>query len=156
MIAPNTHSSRTEPVPPDTPDARELARRLIAREAGPRDTPDIGAKAAQLACERVYRDLSRWIGGTGCYTLFTRAVVQAQPFHPLLSEVRFGTHSEPRVTGTTQIVETHGAALAGVALESLLTEVLDLLGRLIGGDVTARLVGVEETGNDQGPRGGSA
>lgn len=156
MIAPDTESSLTEAVPPDTPGARDLARRLIARETGPRDAPDIGTTAAQLACERVYRDLARWIGSIGCHALFTRAVGQTQDTHPFLSEISIDSRSEPRLSGVIHVVEAHGVAQVAAALESLLAEVLELLGRLIGDDVTARLVEPKrEPQNGQGSNDGS-
>jgi hypothetical protein len=125
---------------PGTPGVRELTRRLVAREATTGDAPDVAAAAVQAACERTYQTLSRWLGANGSYALFTRALAQAQAEHPLLRDVRFRTQSEPGLEGVTESIQVHGAAAVAAGLESVLVGLIELLGRLVGHDMAARLV----------------
>jgi len=143
VIAEDSEIGRTKAVPPGTPDARVLARRLIEREAVAHPAPGIGASAAhraQLACERVCRELSRWMGKTGCFTLFNRAVAKIRVVHTSLGEISIRTSEDPYLNGVGQAVEAHGEGPVAAALESVLTEVLELLGRLVGDDLTARIL----------------
>lgn len=134
---------------PETPNARELSRRLVAREAAPGDTPDTGVATARAACERVFRAVSRWFGAHGSHALFTRARAQAQSGHPLLGEIRFRERADPALEGVTESIEAHGAAAVAVGLESLLVALLELLRRLLGEELTARLV--EQSVPDRAP-----
>jgi hypothetical protein len=126
---------------PESLSALELTRRLLAREAAGREPPDDAAAAARLACERIYRDLGRWLGPAGCRALFTRALSQARAEHPELGEIRVRDQSEPALDGVAESIERHGASTVARGLEALLVALLVLLGRLIGDDMAARLVG---------------
>ena len=65
----------------------EIARRLVASEAG--DSPDGEAVAAAVAgvCDRLGGDLGRMIGAHGVTALLTRALNLAKREHPVLAEV---------------------------------------------------------------------
>lgn len=128
-------------MPPETPSAQELTRRLLAREAAGREPPDDAATAAGLACERTYRELARWLGPAGCRALFVRALSRSRSEHPALAEIRVGDRSEPALDGVAQSIQLHGASAVALGLEALLVALLELLGRLIGDDMAARLVG---------------
>lgn len=125
---------------PETPTVRQLTRRLIAREAAESDSPDVAVAAAQATGERLYRELARWLGATGCHALFTRALAHARAEHPALAEVSVEHGSAPTLEGVAESVRAHGAAAVAAGLESLLVALLELLGRLIGDDMAARLV----------------
>lgn len=125
---------------PETPTARQLTRRLIAREAAESDSPDVAVAAAHAAGERLFRELARWLGATGCHALFTRALAHARSTHPALAEVSVEHRSAPTLEGVAESVRAHGAAAVAAGLESLLVALLELLGRLIGDDMAARLV----------------
>lgn len=130
-------SHRTDALSHETPSTRQLTHRLLARTAAQGDAPDVAATAA---LERAYGDLTRWFGVAGCQALFTRALLRTRVDHPVLAEVRLGGRSEPGIAGMNDMVRAHGAPAAGAALESLLVALLDLLGRLIGTDMAARLL----------------
>ena len=126
--------------PVDAASPRELARRLIAREAsesGPVNNP---ADAAHRACERVYRGLSLWLGENGAHALFLRALAQARSAHPAVREISLHAKSERRLDGVTEAIQTHGAKTVAAGLEAVLVGVLELLGRLLGADIATRLV----------------
>lgn len=133
-------SDWTDAMSPGTPGVRELTRRLVARELSQGDAPDVAAAAVQAACERVYGALSRWLGANGSHALFTRALAQAQVEHPLLRDIRFRTDSESGLEGVTESIQVHGVAAVAAGLESLLVTLIELLGRLVGDDMAARLI----------------
>lgn len=133
-------SESTDAMSPATPRVRELTRRLVAREATQGDAPDVAVAAVQAACERVYGALSRWLGANGSRALFTRALAQAQVEHPLLRDIRFRTESESGLEGVTESIQVHGVAAVAAGLESLLVGLIELLGRLVGDDMAARLI----------------
>jgi hypothetical protein len=136
---------------PDTPTVQQLTSRLIAREEGWQDTPDATVAAAQAACERLNRELSRWVGANGSLALFNRALAEARAVHPVLAEIRIRSRSEARLEGVTETSQKHGAAATADGLTSLLVTLLELLGRLIGDDMVMRLV---EQGNQNYARNG--
>lgn len=125
---------------PETPSVRELTRRLVAHEAAQDDASDRTAAAAHAACERAYRTLARWLGENGCRALFTRALAQARAAHPALGALVLRTEPGPVLGGVGESVEAHGEAVVTVGLEALLAALIELLGRLIGADMTARLL----------------
>lgn len=135
-------------MPSEALNARELTRRLVAR--APRsDGPNRAALAAQVACERTYRDLTRWLGPSGSHALLTRALAQAQAEHPFLKEIHIGRRSEPGLDGVTGIVQAHGATAVAAGLEAVLEKLLGLLGRLIGDDMAGQLVEQSRTNEKQ-------
>lgn len=127
---------------PEPPDARELTRRLLARGSATSSTTPADVAAANLAAvEGVYLALSRWLGATGCRALFTRALTQTRLPHPPLLAIRLGAApSEPLVDGLAAAVQAHGGAAMAAGLEAWLEALIELLTRLVGEDLAARLV----------------
>ncbi len=124
----------------DALNARELTRRLVAREAAQNEAPDGVALAARAASERACRALSRSLGINGFNALLTRALAQTRTDHALLMEIRVGRNSEPILGGVPEIVHAYGAPAVAAGLEAVLETMLALLGRLIGEDMVAQLV----------------
>lgn len=138
-------TSRNEParedtLPHDPSRPRQLARRLIESHRAERAASDSAARAAAAACDHLYRDLSRWVGPDGCHALFTRARTQAQADHTLLDQIHPIAGSEPYLHGVAETIMAHGDAATGKALESMMVTLLELLGRLIGDDMTTKLI----------------
>ncbi len=125
---------------PDRFTVRQLSRHLIDREGASGETPEARAAAVYSACERVYHELSRWVGTHGSLVLFTRALAEARSEHPMLATLSVRTRSEPVLDGVPESIQTHGAAATADALESLLVTLIGLLGRLIGDDMVMRLL----------------
>jgi hypothetical protein len=120
--------------------SRQIARRLIhSRRAG---SPGDGssARAAAAACDRLYGELSRWVGPDGCHALFTRALAQARAEHPALTKIHLQPRSESYIDGVTEAIMADGDAATAEALESMLARLVELLGRLIGDDMAMRLI----------------
>ena len=125
--------------PPVRPPARHFALRLLGRtqDSAGDDTP---GNVACAACDNLYWELSRWIGFDGCHALFTRALGKARIDHPSLSSIVLRVRSDPYVEGVGQSIASHGDAAVAAALESMLVQVVDLLGRIIGDDLAAKLM----------------
>jgi len=146
-------------MPPESPTARELAHRLLARElAGRRDTPDVVAAAAQRVCQHVSSELSRWVGPEGARVLLARALALAQVEHPVLANVQSRTQSEACMTGLVESARAYGAAATAEGMVAILAALIELLGRLIGDDMAMSLVeeSIPARASDAaGPNGGA-
>lgn len=125
---------------PETPSARALSRRLIAREDVEADGPEGTPSSAWAACERACGTLARWLGANGCRALVARALKQARDDHPALDPLFLRTEPGPALGGVAESIGTHGAAAVEAGLEALLVALVELLGRLVGDDVAARLL----------------
>ncbi len=127
--------------PSDTPKARELVRNLIDLEVDSRsDEVPAAATATLETSERLYRELSRWVGTAGCHALFTRALADAQTSHPLLIGLRVQSQTQPYFNGSAEIIDAHGPAATAEALEAMLVTLVEILGRLIGDDMAMKLI----------------
>jgi len=123
------------------PKARELVRNLIDLEVDSRsDEIPAAASAALETSERLYRELSRWVGPVGCHALFTRALADAKISHPLLIGLHLQDHTQPYFNGSTEIIDAHGHAATAEALEAMLVTLVEILGRLIGDDMAMKLI----------------
>lgn len=126
-------------MPPQSQSARELARRLLAREA-PDDAGPDDLAAAERVCQRVSENLSRWVGADGCHALFARALALAQLEHPVLKGVRRAAQPPTCLEGLAESAHTHDARTAAEGVVAILTALIELLGRLIGDDMAMSLV----------------
>ena len=119
--------------------ARGIARRLIDTHSGNAQSSS-RARAAALACDDLYRELSRWVGPDGCHALFTRALADARGEYPALGEIQLRARSEPYVEGVAECITAHGDDATAEAVESMLVRVVELLSRLIGDDMSIKLI----------------
>lgn len=132
---------------PDEPLARKITQQLINGRRG-QDDGDTGARAA--ACDRLYRDLSRWVGPDGCHALFTRALAESLTEYPFLAQVQLHPGSEPYVHGVADTARSHGDAVTAEALESIIVHVIELLRRLVGDDMAIKLIERSLTASERG------
>jgi hypothetical protein len=123
----------------DVPTPRDLATQLIAHAR--RNGRASGAvEVAATAFDGLAAQLCRWLGAGGCHALLTRALAQAKANHPALSGLEIVSGANARVGRVSEGVEAHGAKKMGAGLEAALVSVLDLVGRLIGDDLSVKLV----------------
>jgi hypothetical protein len=130
--------------------ARELAIRLLTREgSGPSHSN--AADAPDRVCAGVSDELSRWIGRDGCRALFARALTTAQAsgHHPALDSVRVSAGSVSCLDGLAEAVARCGPDAAVAGTTAILSELIELLGRLIGEDMALSLLAHSASG----PRG---
>jgi hypothetical protein len=84
-------------------------------------------------------ELSRWVGAVGCHALLTRALSRAVPNHRALANVQVVSHSAPVLEGVDESVEANGESAVAAGLSTTLVQLFELLGRLIGNDLTLKL-----------------
>jgi hypothetical protein len=121
--------------------ARELAIRLLTREgSGPPQST--AAEAPDRVCASVSHELSRWIGREGCRALFARALATAQAagLHPALDLVRVSTGSVSCLDGLAEAAARSGSDATTAGVTAVLSELIELLGRLIGEDMALSLL----------------
>jgi hypothetical protein len=125
--------SRDQPTP--TQIARLLIKHRRSEQAG--ISP---ARAAAAACDHLYRELSRWVGSDGCHALFTRALAEVRIQHPALESVQLHARSDPYTDGVAEAIIAHGDPATAAGLEALLVRLIEILGRLIGEDMSTILI----------------
>jgi hypothetical protein len=132
-------SGKNSPLEKDSA-ARAIAHRLIASSRSHGDGGDSSARAAAAACDRLYRELSRWVGRDGCHALFFRALAQARIDHPALGKIQLRARAEPYIDGVAGTIIAQGDPATAQALEAMLVSLVELLGRLIGDDMAMKLI----------------
>jgi hypothetical protein len=129
----SSHSEKNAP-------AREIARRLIESGRPAEKGGDSPAHAAAAASDRLYRELSRWVGRDGCHALFARALAEARTDHPALGKIQLHARAEPYIDGVAETIIAQGDPASAEALESMLVRLVELLDRLIGDDMALKLI----------------
>ena len=120
--------------------ARQIARRLIESRQPEREQPDGHARTVAVACNDLYSGLTRWVGRDGSHALFTRALAQSRADSRTLEQIRLRPGAEPYVDGVEESIQSHGDSTVAQALESMLVQLVELLDRLIGGDMATKLI----------------
>ena len=57
-----------------------------------------------------------------------------------MTQIQLRARSQPYIDGVPETIMAHGEAATAEALESMLVHVVELLGRLIGDDMAAKLI----------------
>ena len=130
----------------DVPTPRDLAARLIANaRRGGRASASGAVEAAATAFDGLAAELCRWLGAGGCHALLARALVHAKADHPALAGLAIVGGSNPRLDQVAEGVQAHGARRVGAGLEAALVALLELVGRLIGDDLSVKLAELSMT-----------
>jgi len=119
---------------------RETARRLIDSRRTEQSEPSGRARTVALACDALNRELSRWVGPDGCHALFKRSITQARTESGALDKIQLRPGADPYVEGVEESIRSHGDAAAAAALETVLVNVIELLGRLVGESMATKLI----------------
>jgi hypothetical protein len=117
--------------------AMDAARRLWARAADDASAPEDVAAAAERMCNDLRLGLGRWVGAAGYRALLDRALGLARVEHPALGGVSALGGDEPVITAA---VRARGVGEVAAGLVALVAVVTELLGRIIGDEMAARLV----------------
>ena len=124
-------------MPNEYPAAAALARRLIEhRTSGSSGNDEL--VAAQHACERLFTELRYWVGAEGGRVLFRRALSQARDDHQSLESIQLQMSSEALLSGLRDAADAHGTTATIAGIEAVLVALMQLLGRLIGDDMTLK------------------
>jgi hypothetical protein len=125
-----------------------VARHLWARTVGDSSSDKDVTLAATRMCTELRVGLTRWVGIMGYRALIDRALLVAGAEHPALDGLPCHGEGEPATTPAARAYRADEVAAAMVALVDALTQ---LLGRIVGEEMAARLV--EQTGmNDERER----
>jgi hypothetical protein len=117
-----------------------MARRLINSHRSKRSEGHTAARSVAVACDQLYRELSRWVGPDGCHALFTRALAQARAECSALGQIQLHARSDPYIDGVAETIMAHGDPATAEGLEAMLVHLIELLGRLIGDDMAMKLI----------------
>lgn len=122
--------------------ARDLAHQILARDLAGVDKPSpvAVAAAAELAFQRLSENLVRWLGPDGSHALFTRALALAQAQNRALKVVPPPARSALFLDALAANAEPHDTDAVMDGIVMIMTTLIELLTRLIGEDLTARLV----------------
>ena len=130
--------------PPDSnkesSSARHAARRLIESGRSERQESAGRVHAVGAACNDLYRGLSRWVGPDGCHAVFTRALAHARAGSASLDQIRLRPGADPYVEGVEESIMSHGDSEVADGLESMVVQIVELLERLVGADMTTKLI----------------
>jgi len=119
-----------------SPETRELARRLLAYEAGLRTTSEPMESPAYHVCEKLRRSLSALAGVAGFQALISRALTLARAETSSLAAVKIAPDGS--LEGLDQIRGENGQFDEGGSI--LIGQLLELLLTFIGEALTLRLI----------------
>jgi hypothetical protein len=139
-MIPDSHGPGRPPPGKHSLSSRETARRLIDTRRPEQKQPDSRARAVAVACDALNRELSRWVGPEGCHAVFLRAIAQARTESPGLDKIQLRQGADPYVDGVEESIRSYGDAATADALQSVLVNVIELLGRLVGDSMATKLI----------------
>ncbi len=125
--------------------ARVIVDRVLARDkaaAAPAGATGLDPSLV-AACSRVLANLQNTMGHDGCAALLERAIAQTLSAHPALKHVvRIGSQGI-ELGGAVESPDAREITAIQVAIEAVLASLVEILVRLIGEDMTIRLIGDE-------------
>lgn len=93
------------------------------------------------------------MGDAGCAALLARALARTEGAHPVLKDLRALAGEGISPDGIAATAAAHGTENVTAAIEALIAAVVDILTRLIGDDMTMRLL--DQDGPQPPARGGA-
>ena len=134
----------------------QLARRLLALDTSPgTDDPEVVAIGLRKTCARLSSNLRNALGADACNALLVRALTRIEAQHPLIADLRRSSEGNISFDGLVKSVDEFGIVPVTAAVEALLGALIDILVRLIGEDMTVRLVAADAAPPAVGNGGGS-
>jgi hypothetical protein len=123
-----------------SPVAQELARRLLAHEAGARQRPEELAAAIERIHRRLCQTLAQLIGPAGFNALFARALHLAQATSPALVRVTADEQVAIGLQGAREFAIAHDSFTVQTGFVSILAHFIGLLIRFVGEELTVHLI----------------
>ena len=120
-------------------EVERAARNLLATGSGPGASTETATRATQ-ACEQLVRHLSRLLGGTGSRILLRRSLHLASASFPWLARAEIPEDAEDLGAVLQARMESESPAAVTEAFACLLSTFVELLARLIGDALTARVL----------------
>lgn len=125
----------------DRPAALRASRRVAEREERvPSGDPAALAKTLHEICVPVFASIRKSMGVDGCGALVGRAYTRAQWKHPAARTIRGDTDSDIGLPAILSAIEVHGGAATASAVDAVLSSLHEILGRLIGEDMSKRII----------------
>jgi hypothetical protein len=124
----------------------DLVRRILWRETPAASDGKLESAGASLqrSFARMTDALRNSMGAGGCSALLARAFALAEIAHPILKELRPRNGDSLCVDAIAASVDAHGIGEVTGAIEALVAAVIDILTRLIGEEMAARLIGGDD------------
>jgi hypothetical protein len=119
---------------------RDLARRLLAREADDARAPEDIAGAAVAVCRKLYLEVGQFVGADGYKVLLARSLHLARTEFSFLEAVRIGDSDDDWLPGLTSIIPKRNATEVTEGMAAVLGGFVDLLSTFIGDDLTLRMI----------------
>lgn len=126
---------------------RDVARRILARVAGTRESPADVAAIADDVFQQLHASLVPWFGSEAVDALIARTVDRVRSVDPVLRGMSSAAVGTTRLDGATQLLRAASPADAEAAVITLVGTFVALLGRLVGRDLALRLI--EQNGLDK-------
>lgn len=123
-----------------SPYSQGLASRLLAHEAGSKQTPEAVAEAGQRIFQKLYLQMARLFGQAGFAAVSARALHLAQLDFPFLGGVAIEIKEEACLTRLRESLLGKPSAVASDAVAAFFANLIWLLMTLIGQDLTLRLL----------------
>ena len=122
----------------------QLARRLLDHDTAPgTNDPEVASVGLRKTCARINSSLRNALGGDAADALLVRALTRIEAQHPLIADFRRSSEGNISFDALVQSVDRHGVGPVTVAIEALLAALIDILARLIGEDMTVRLIAAD-------------
>ncbi len=119
------------------PVATEIAQRLWEGERVNNRSPQAVVAVVGRVCAQLRTGIGRWIGAEGYRTLLERGLAETRTEHPALAELSCRGEANDRLA---EAVRAHGAIPVVDAFVALVARMVELLGRVVGAEMAARLV----------------
>lgn len=123
-----------------TPQLRDLARRLFAREAEKHNRPSDAAETMEQVCIRLLQRLNPLIGAGGFHALLTRALHLAKAEFSWLSVVKIEQHPGCSFKGLRESIEGRETTAANDGFSAMTANIIWLLVTFLGEDLIFGLV----------------
>lgn len=127
-------------MPSVLPPSRDIARWLLSQELQHNGPEDLAA-AAEAVCMKLDESLSRSIGRDGYRALYVRALATAREDHTCLIGITCG-ESSSWMRGLDGSLAEHGNEAVTEGVIGVLSEIIELLNRFVGGLLALRLLQV--------------
>jgi hypothetical protein len=127
----------------------ETARRVLERTRSADGSPDVNA--LWRACANITESLREALGDDGSDALMTRALTRTAEVHPAAGEWQLRDGDLPLDT-LRAAAKAHGITTVASAIETLIAALVEVLVRLIGEEMTIRLIQLDGPSSKFGER----
>lgn len=124
----------------------ERASDVDLRASIGKDSPgerEISERTIEYRCRQITASLREALGADGSSALLGRALAECELQHPVLKHLRGGDGREIGLDGVSTAVERYGLDKTEAGVDAMLASLAGILGKLIGEDMTMRLLDLD-------------